>query len=630
MDETSHPQSETAIELTGGPSGGQWRWYLGLVGVFVSTFLLYFPAFRGTPIWDDFNLMKPTKSVGTIDLVSSFTHPFFSYFRPLTSTSFVIENALFHGNPVFYHLTNITLHALAAVLIACFTVLLTRKRLAGILAGLFFSAQPLQVAAVAWIGGRTDALSSFFVTMLLVCLLMYYRTAKAKWLYGSAFVYLLAALSKEQAAFILPAIPLSVFVFGSKKWADVGRMFIPFGFAFLVYVGLWILGGPMPHGVSASPGYMLFVTIQTAAHYGGAFLAPHESSLFTFTLEAYKGFLAIPLGLGVLVGSGLLVRWAWSANRGLFWVGVCGLLLYWPVSNLPLVPSIVVAPYRCALPGICVACLMGIACGWAMSSRKVIPVALLVGNLLVGTVVAYNAILKWTSPTTFYRTTYRYEPHWLWGDLNYAAILDHDPSKAEEASEVTSGLLTWIFGSESWPVLIDEQKKAALTPSVINRLRETSTSRAAVGSCIATYAIEARRVRNNSDTALLIRDALVMAPGDDWIHYIYGNLVFRRDRAEAIRHWETALTINPNYPDCLISLGHARLQDLRYREAAELLKHGLAGAPDRGDAWLELANAEIGMGDYSLAKSSLARAGSARIRPDPMAVEAATKRLLLH
>ncbi len=62
------------------------------------------------------------------------------------------------GNAVFLtHQTNILLHALTAVLVACLALCITQQKLAGFVAGLFFAAQPWQVAAAAaWIGGRTD------------------------------------------------------------------------------------------------------------------------------------------------------------------------------------------------------------------------------------------------------------------------------------------------------------------------------------------------------------------------------------------------------------------------------------------------------------------------------------------
>src|ERR1019366_5137207 len=120
-------------------------------------------------------------------LVAAFTHPFLGhYFRPLTSASFVFDSSFAKQTPFFYHQTNILIHAITAVLVACLTLLITKKKVAGVLAGLLFATQPLQVGAAAWIGGRTDVLSAMFLAAFMVALVQYYEARKIGWLIVSA------------------------------------------------------------------------------------------------------------------------------------------------------------------------------------------------------------------------------------------------------------------------------------------------------------------------------------------------------------------------------------------------------------------------------------------------------------
>ena len=95
-------------------------------------------------------------------------------------------------------------------------------------AGLFFATQPLQVGATAWIGGRTDVLSAMFLAAFMVTLVKYHQTSQGKWLGLATVTFLLAALAKEQALFVLPAVPLSVYALGSRKKEDIWRITRPF------------------------------------------------------------------------------------------------------------------------------------------------------------------------------------------------------------------------------------------------------------------------------------------------------------------------------------------------------------------------------------------------------------------
>lgn len=154
------------------------NWRIGLIIVFVLSVVLYLPSTMGGAIWDDVDLISGAAFHGNT-MKSAFTHPFLGhYYRPLTSASFVIDSWFAKETPFFYHQTNILLHSFAAVLVAIIAFQITRKPLAGVLGGLFFAAQPLQVGAAAWIGGRTDVLSAFFLAAFIPALIQYFHTEK--------------------------------------------------------------------------------------------------------------------------------------------------------------------------------------------------------------------------------------------------------------------------------------------------------------------------------------------------------------------------------------------------------------------------------------------------------------------
>ena len=600
------------------PFFNQWR--IGLFSVFALSVALYFPSLNGKLVWDDYPLVMGTIS-GTRDLLGAFTHPFGNFFRPFTSASFAIENIWAHGNPFFYHQTNLVLHAVTALLVAYFALLLTKNNWAGICSGLFFAAQPMQVGAAAWIGGRTDVLSTFFLALLLVSLLRFYQSEKVGWLIAATISFLFAALSKEQAIAIFPAVPLSVFVFGSKKWKDVARITLPFGVATVIYIGMWLIGGPPLRSVPDGVSEVLMRALQTIAHYGVAFIAPNKPALITFTLAPHHGFFWLPLGALLAVAIGYLLRESWKSKRELAWVGICALLVYMPISNLPPVPSLVLGPYRCTLPGLSIACLFGAWLSASVASKRYVLAGILGLNFVASLVVAWWGVHQWLTEEALFDNVVEVDPHFLVGVQIDAHSLE-GRGRSKEAFTLTGNALTWLFGSSKWPLLLDQQKMAAITPSVVRRLRTNTgvVQLTSLGALLTTHVISAAQVGRMSEAALVARDALIFTPKDPFTNMLYGRLAMRFDRADATRHLETALALQPDYAECALTLAQERVYEKRYSEAASLLVIALKQMKDSGSVWLLLADVKIALHDYSGATIALDQAERAAkpVRPSDL------------
>ncbi len=584
------------------------NWRLGLIGVFVASIILYLPSLKGAAIWDDDELIWGS-AFGTNSLISAFTHPFANYYRPLTSVSFVADSAYAHGIPFFYHQTNILLHAVTAVLVCLIVFVLTEKKPAAILGGLFFATQPMQVGATAWIGGRTDILSTLFLSVFILGMIRYHQTSKGGWLALSVFSFLFAAMSKEQVAPILLAVPISVFALGSGKWKDAIRICIPFGGALLVYLVLWYFGGPVPQGATGSKWIMFDLGLRSAAHYGLAFLSPNPKSLITFTLEHMTGVVWWIVGAAIIGAAGYLMRLAWQKNRTLAWIAICGLLVYLPVSNYPPVPSLVVGPYRVASTGIAVACLLGIACSDGFQSKKYWLTGLTGANLVVGAVMSWWAIHLWLTPIGFWKAVFDNDPHFVSGTQFYSKFLQQ-AGKTSQAVDVCNQTISWIMDTPQWIELLEAKKESAITPEVVARLR-INGGRENVqpfGNFIGSDAYYLARANRVVEARRVARVALYVSPKDAWINYLYGRLIRPIDRPSAIHYWETAMKLNPNYADCEASLGHERVLDHNYKDAIKLLQHSLKINDSSGRAWTDLADAKIAVKDFKGALSALDKA----------------------
>src|ERR1043165_8747849 len=137
---------------------GQNRWWLAalLVG---ATLVSYAPALLSGFIWDDDSYVTENP---TLESVSGLARIWFvpdalPQYYPLVHTTFWIEHHLWGLAPFGYHLINVLLHALNALLLF---LALERLSVRGAwLAAFVFALHPVHVESVAWITERKNVLS---------------------------------------------------------------------------------------------------------------------------------------------------------------------------------------------------------------------------------------------------------------------------------------------------------------------------------------------------------------------------------------------------------------------------------------------------------------------------------------
>ncbi|CAH1111653.1 unnamed protein product [Psylliodes chrysocephalus] len=125
-------------------------------------------------------------------------------YRPLTTLSFRWNYQLFGLKPVWFHLTNVFLHAVASVLFTMLCVDVARlKPPFSAVAGLLFAVHPIHTEAVTGIVGRADVLACVF---FLMSILLYHSNPSGKsYLKSSIFLAGFSMLAKETGitAFLL-------------------------------------------------------------------------------------------------------------------------------------------------------------------------------------------------------------------------------------------------------------------------------------------------------------------------------------------------------------------------------------------------------------------------------------------
>ena len=143
--------------------------------IILITLLAYRTALLGGYIWDDDLHITKNLTLRSLDgLARMWMEPgAVPQYYPLTHTSFWIEYHLWQLNPFGYHLVNVLLQALNAILLWS---VLQRLRIPGAwLAAALFAVHPVNVESVAWITERKNILSCTFYLSALLAYLRFCR-----------------------------------------------------------------------------------------------------------------------------------------------------------------------------------------------------------------------------------------------------------------------------------------------------------------------------------------------------------------------------------------------------------------------------------------------------------------------
>ena len=177
-----------------------------LVGLTVGAYL---PAMNGGFIWDDDDYvqdnlaLRSLAGLGQIWFQPGATRQYY----PLVHTTYWLEYRLWGLNPTGYHVVNVILHALSAVLV---WRLLIRLKVPGAwAAAALFALHPVHVESVAWITERKNTLSGAFYLSAAWAYLRYEEVRSPRLYWAALFLFAAALLSKTVTC-TLPAALLLV------------------------------------------------------------------------------------------------------------------------------------------------------------------------------------------------------------------------------------------------------------------------------------------------------------------------------------------------------------------------------------------------------------------------------------
>lgn len=153
-------------------------------------------------------------------------------YRPIVTTTFAIEYAIFKQNPFVSHLVNILIYFFCiCVIYNCIILLIPEKKLnieIAFLCSLLFLIHPIHTEAVDNIKSRDELLSFLFAMLSLIYSLKSYDHNKIKDIILTFLFLLISLLSKRNSIVFIALIPLAVLLTRNFNFKKSLFLLIPF------------------------------------------------------------------------------------------------------------------------------------------------------------------------------------------------------------------------------------------------------------------------------------------------------------------------------------------------------------------------------------------------------------------
>jgi tetratricopeptide (TPR) repeat protein len=446
------------IESTGRLAALGWVFLIGLAAC-----LPYSVALRSPFVFDDEKLVLENETIRDLRRMPE-TFDIFSTrwdalelranYRPLRFLSYAIDYQItrwIFGDfrpealpTVVFHVHNLVLHVLNALLLVAIGRRLLGDRAAALVLGLLFALHPLMTEAVTYVSGRRDVLSAFFfLTALRLTLVS--DTRRKSWFFVPV-LFALGLLSKEMVV-TLPAVILLVDLARRAKF-DAPRIALH-AVLWAMALGFTAFEASSPRLVAGAAGGSALSTALTApryiARYLGLLLFPRGLSLdysydaipsSTGLLDPATTLPAIVLAAG-LAGAGIVLL---ARRRALAAIGIL-----WFLGTLAPVLQIVPIPERFAerfvyLPAIGVLLL---GAGLFAAARRAHPAVAWTAACTVLVVLGVRTGFRnaeWTKPLDLWGSAARTQPRCARARLAHAQALSAADRYGEAVDEATAAI----------------------------------------------------------------------------------------------------------------------------------------------------------------------------------------------
>jgi tetratricopeptide (TPR) repeat protein len=534
-----------------------WLWGLILV---LAVILAYQPVWRAGFIWDDDVVVTANPCITDPLGLKAIWTTSAADICPLTLTTFWMEYALWGLAPLPYHLVNVFMHAVCAVL---FWRVLRGLQIPGAwLGAALWALHPVQVESVAWISEMKNTQSCLFYLLTILFFVRWLRTREnpkwGGWNYALTLLCAVLAMASKSSTVVLPVVLVlcAWWVKGQWQWRNVARV----GPVFLMSIAagvlsIWTQKPPATASQWIRPWSERLVTAGDAVwFYLGKLLWPQPLIAIypRWKIDGGQWFAYLPLVAAIVV---LIILWfkrqSWSRPYLLAWA-------YFLVVLLPILGLVTmsysqysfVADHFQYLAGMGPLALVG--AGMVRLADFVIPrkpwwqSTLCVGLLLILGILSWHRASAFESNKTLWTDALAKNPGSWAVHSNVGFVLT---AKGEVDAAIEQFHEALEIDPDSWMAW--------------NNLGTNLAKKGQLDEAMADY-----------------RKALDIEPDYVEAHNNLGAALDQKGRIdEAIAQYERALEINPNFTQAYNNLGNARLQQERLDEAIVQYQKAIAIDP---------------------------------------------------
>jgi len=576
-----------------------WLWLLPVA----AASLAYANSLAGGFVWDDQRLVLDDRAITSWNrLTEIFAHDFFfrseddlpyGYYRPLVTTSYLIDYSLWGLQPFGYHLTNVLLHAACAALVALLAVDLGLTFGAAAGAAVLFAIHPIHTENVAWISGRTDVVAFLFTAIALLALARADRNLNERdepariWLTVGLAAFAAALLAKEMSIVLLFWAAVVLRYVRGRNWRDIARLLSPLAAVVVLYL-IWrfvVLDIDMPGQADHNPLLALLTAPPTLLRYLAWLVFPYP--LHAYVQNPYVRTLTDPR---LWAASALLVATGWwCARRASRAVQVLALMLvasFLPVLNFvrvagPADMGNIMAERFCYFPSfpfVLLAAHGAVSLWQAKPAQWRLPATFAIAVLaLTLTLVTVRRNRDWADERTFLDVTLAQSPEavLLWGNLARLHLRSRDLRAADtaiaEVEQRKPGSYAALSTRASFLVLSDRIAEAI---PLQQRIVEDSRRGNATARNNLAYLY---RKTGDSQRAMGILQKLVAS--DAGYADVFFNIAAiyreRGDRDAARKHLRFALNDRPNSRAIATDLATLEMEDGDFAEAEQIYRRML-------------------------------------------------------
>jgi hypothetical protein len=512
--------------------------------------IAYHNSFRGPFVFDDIPAITWNTTIRTLwPLSTVFSPPPHNAAtgRPIVNLSLALNYALSGYNVASYHVVNLGIHILSALVL--FAIILRTLRSPGLSAryrdgavgiatgvALLWVVHPLTTECVTYTIQRTELLASLFFLLTLYCAIRGFESPKERRWHVAALVAFALGLGSKEIVAVAPAVVIAWDrLFWSASWKGGlrrhRRLYAGFAvvlFLFVVFVGTRLRGAFKGIARQMSPWDYALTQSGVIVHYLRLAIWPHPLS------GDYDGWPIATSVTGVLPYLTIILTllaltfWGLARRHKLAFLGVWFFAILAPTSSFRPLSWEVAAERRMYLP--LAAVVFPLVLGGATLLRK-LRAPRLVGGLLA---VAFAATL---AVVTIQRNEVYRTPVVFWSD-----VVSKRPDNPR--ARISLGYYLYKQGRSA-------EALSHLTEAV--RLQpQSAKARSNFGIVLASQGRTGEAIEQ-------YREAVRIDPNDSRTRFNYARALIRQGRREeAIEQLEATLRLYPGFSSAILLLDRLR------------------------------------------------------------------------